>query len=346
MSAELVSCPQCARKNNALRPSCIYCGAALPVVEELSPEAKARMAQPKERNQNVEHDPLSHISSQLQQSLLSFNIILLPIKEEQRAKAIEVLTMRGGYSDSEAQQLLKFSRPMPIVRYQHEAEAKAVFEQLQNEQLPIIIVSDEKLQLQNAPRRTRRLNINVENGMQLVVSPEVLTEAPQMLSGSDIQLIVEGKVRYRQSEATEENKGFGKTERELTNAVEYADEQSMLDVYTSSLDTSFRVRADAFDYSGLGTKMKLTTIENFRMLISVLRELAPKAVFDTEFKQCSKLLEQVWPSIQRNESLGLRRSKILSAGKISTRSVYHTDNEMQFNRYSRLRFCLLEQLRD
>jgi hypothetical protein len=201
-----------------------------------------------------------------------------------------------------------------------------------------LIISDEELQVATPNPRIKQLQIM--DGQTLTIRGENQLKAIQTLATNEILLITEGKIRYRQQHATEQNKGFAKMEREITAATEYVDEQAVLDVYTSALSTSFRVRADAFDYSGLGSKMKLTTTENFRMLVTTLMGLARSAVYDANFKQCSKLLEVVWPTTARSESGGIRRAQMLATGKIATRSVIHFDNEMQFNRYSRLLYHL------
>jgi hypothetical protein len=335
VTAELVACPKCARNNNPLRQNCIYCGAPLPVVEEITPQMiAARASKTQEAASKNDLDPLSQISSHLQQNLLGYNVVMMPINDRYEG-AVEALTAITSFTDIEARQLLEFTFPMPLVRLQYEIEAKAAVVQLQSAGLRMIVVSDEKLQPATPNRRAKRLSID---GNNISVNFETSNEPAHTVSSSDIRLIVEGKIRYRQMQSTEQNKGFGKFERELTDAVEFVDEQPVIDIYTSSLDTSFRVRAEAFDYSCLGSNMRLTTIENYRRLLSLLRDSAQSAKYDADFKQCMKLLEMVWPSMSRNESLGLRRAQLLTAGKITTRSARHIDNEMQFNRYSRLRY--------
>jgi hypothetical protein len=339
VAAELVACPKCSRNNNPLRQTCIYCGAELPAVEEISAQMlAARAAQSAEKLPQQDLDPLSQISSQLQQSLLGFNLIMLP-SNEQPEKAVEAISSITNFNDVESRQLLELSSPMPLLRLQHEAEARAFQEKLEAAGLQIRVLKDEKLQPGTPNKRAKRLAI--EDG-KFDIHFESTADPPQSIPVSDIKLIIEGKIRHRQFQTTEQNKGFGKSERELTDAVEFVDEQPLVDVYTSSLDTSFRIRSETFDYSGLGGRMKLTTTENFRTLLAVLQEAAVAAIYDTEFKNCMRLLEMVWPSTSRNESMGLRRSQILSAGKISTRVAQHFDNEMQFNRYSRMRYYLIK----
>lgn len=343
MTAELVACPKCDRKNNALRPTCIYCGAQLPVAQEISADLVAnRTSRAREIDAKAELDPISQISTQLQNDLAGYNLIILPVAADQQARAIDAITAVAPFNADEARQLLELGWAMPLLRFQHEIEAKAIYDRLRSGGLPVIIVSDDKLHPEEPNRRLKRLTLMPgAEGTTLTLQMENSAAPTQTVSAKEIRLIVEGKIRYRQTEATEENKGFGKRERELTGAVEFMDEQPILDLYLDSLETSFRIRAEAFDYSGLGTKMKLTTLENFRQLLTTIREIATAARYDNDFKQCTKLLDPIWPPQRRNQSLGLRRSQLLTAGKIATRSAIYIDNEMQFNRYSRLRYYLM-----
>ncbi|MEW6732784.1 MAG: hypothetical protein AB1489_15770 [Acidobacteriota bacterium] len=339
MTTELLACPKCARNNSALRKNCIYCGEQLPVQESISAEAVvARAVKTRDIETKAGLDPLSQISSQLQQNLSGYNVVLVSYEAETE----QVLSKLAGltpFSEMELRQLLGYHCPFPLARFQYELEAKAIQEQLQTSGLQLMILSDEVLQAANPNRRIRRLQ--AIDGATITISAEGVQDSFHTIATQEIKLIVEGKIRYRQMQATEQNKGFGKTEREITNAVEFVDEQPLLDVYTLSLENSFRIRSESFDYSSLGNKMKLTTAENFRMLVATLRGAAAEAVYDSEFRQYVKLLELIWPSTSRNESLGLRRAQMLTAGKFATRSVFYYDNELQFNRYSRMRYNLL-----
>jgi hypothetical protein len=265
----------------------------------------------------------------------------MPMPESGSPDAQELLSGITPYTDDEFRQLLKLRRPIPIARYQNELEAKAVLDKLLTLNLPVKLISDKDLQLDTPCYRIKRLAIEVTDGLKLTISQENMPEKTEQISAKDIRLIVEGKIRQRQLDAVEENKSFGNTKRELADTVEFIDEQPILDLYTNSSAINFRVRANAFDYSGLGDKMKLTTLENFRMLATILRDIATTAQQDSDFKHCCRWLEAVWPSIKRVESRGLRRSKLLGAGKISTQTSYYSDNELQFNRYSRLCYHLL-----
>ena len=318
----------------------MYCGEELPSTDLLNKDLSSQGAKIRERDPNMQLDPLSHMTTQFQQSLAGFNVVLLTVLEERRDAASETVATLGFHTSSETKPLLRLNRPIPVARYQNETEAKLAEGQLRAAQLPALVVKDEDLQVDKPNRRIRKIAINVIGGTTLTVTIEGFDEEVT-INASDIVLIVEGRVRFYESDATEENKSFGKTAREITEATENVNEQTLLDIYTRSLEKSFRIRAESFDYSGLGSKMKLTALENLRVLQTVLRDIAKEAIYDTDFKQATKFLEPIWPYAQRQQSWGLKRNKILGTGKVATRSVHYKDNELQFSRYSRLHYYLL-----
>ncbi len=340
MSTELVSCPKCSRKNNNLRAKCIYCGEELPVNEDLKKDLSIKAAKLRERDPNAQLDPFSEMTLQFHQSLAGFNVIMLPVLEDGRVAASEAIGSLGFYTVTEAKQLLNLNRPVPIARYQTEAEAKIAEEQLRSTKLPAMVIKDEALQAETSNKRIKKLAVKPLSGTIISVNLDGFDEEINF-PANEIILIVEGKIRFYQAEATEENKGFGRRAREVTEATEMLNEQTVVDIYTKSLDKSFRLRTENFDYSGLGTKMKLTALENFQVLQSVLQDVAKTAIYDSEFRQVSKLIQNVWPYTQKQQSWGLKGNRLLNAGKIATRFVHLKDNELQFNRYSRLRHYLI-----
>jgi len=339
LSTELIACPKCSRKNNPLRAKCMYCGEELPVTDSLKKDLSSQGAKMRERDPNIQLDPLSQMTTQFQQTLAGFNVVLLRVEEDKYSMASDAVATLGFNTSSEIKPLLSLNRPIPVARYQSEAEARLAEGQLQAQQLPALVVKDEELQIDKPNRRIKKLAINVIGGTTFTLTIDGFDEEVT-INPSDIVLIVEGRVRFYESDATEENTSFGKTAREIIEATEYVSEQILLDIYTRSLENSFRIRAESFDYSGLGSKMKLTALENLRVLQGILRDLAKDAIYDTAFKQATKFLEPIWPYTQRQQSWGLKR-KMIGTGKVATRSVHYKDNELQFSRYSRLYYKLL-----
>jgi hypothetical protein len=318
----------------------MYCGEELPITDSLKKDLSLQAAKARERDPSAQLDPLSQMTTQFHQSLAGFNVVLLNVSEDRKNQASEIVATLGFHTATETRPLLNLSRPVAIARYQSEAEAKIAENQLLSSQLPALIVRDEDLQADKPNRQVRKFVVSVTNGTTLAFTLNGLDEEVT-INASDIILIVEGRIRFYESDATEENKSFGKTVREVTEAIEYVNEQNVIDIYTRLPEKSFRIRAESFDYSGLGTKMKLTALENLRVLQNLLREIAKNAIYDTDFKQSTKFLEAIWPYSQRQQSWGLKRNKMLGTGKVATRSVHYKDNELQFNRYSKLHYNLL-----
>jgi hypothetical protein len=146
---------------------------------------------------------------------------------------------------------------------------------------------------------------------------------------------VTGRLFVRQVEV-EERKGR-KAESEIMDARELSTDEAVLDLYTAQSGESWRVSSSSFNFSCLGVRKSLVTGENFSILLEVLREHAPDALFDDSYNRVRRALHFVWPFEQRTESRGWRRG---GPGKVNTEAVTRSDNEMQFTRYSRLRHYL------
>ncbi|MBL8150785.1 MAG: hypothetical protein JNN15_12745 [Blastocatellia bacterium] len=334
MNTELISCPKCSRKNNPLRGKCIYCGEVLPTVEKVSASlVTSRASYSKESDSSLSLDPLLQISNQLQQSLQGFYIVALPFDLETGQQKLSRLSLVTGMPEGDIKQLLKTNFPMPVMKVNSELEATAIVEELGRDNIVVRTVSDETLQPASHLQRMRKLTLE---GDLLITTTENLKSSPTTLNPKDIILIVEGSIKRKQTHIVEENKGFGKTARELKDAVEFRDETQVVDIYSDSLTSSFRVRSESFDYSGFGSRMRLTALENFRMLMQTLQEVSVNAYIDTGFRKICKLLDSVWPLTSRSQSTGLKRAEFLAAGKFATSSVQYFDNELQFNRYSRI----------
>jgi hypothetical protein len=151
-------------------------------------------------------------------------------------------------------------------------------------------------------------------------------------------LLVLGSLRKTRIDYSENIVG-GKTKAGgVLDSHEFLSDETLLDVYTASLETSFRIKADAFDYSGLATPLSYRIDLNLKSSIAALTGAAPAAVVDSDFSRLRALLSRAWPERSRNESRGIRRTG-LSFKPISQQSIL-SDNSDQFERYSRLMFLL------
>ena len=122
----------------------------------------------------------------------------------------------------------------------------------------------------------------------------------------------------------------------LVDSAEFQGDEMLLDVYTGSLDQSFRIKADAFDYAGLVWPLSFRAEVNFQVAIGAIHGIAPQAVVDDDFVKIRGLLSRAWPERSRTEARGIKRSG-LSLRPVAQSSVV-SDNRDQFDRYSRLVF--------
>ena len=129
-----------------------------------------------------------------------------------------------------------------------------------------------------------------------------------------------------------ERKG-GRAENSILDSSEFVTDETVVDLYTRKQTMPYRIAANSFDFSCLGSSKGLLAGQNLIRLLQLFRERAPQVEFDDSFNSVRKTLEPVWPSNQQNESSGWRRER---PGKYSIGSVMVLNNEMQFSRYSRL----------
>lgn len=117
---------------------------------------------------------------------------------------------------------------------------------------------------------------------------------------------------------------------------EYRSDETMLDVYGQTLESSFRIKADGFDYSGLVSPLSFLADQNFQAALKVLNNAAPRAILDDDFSRMRSLLERAWPARTRNEARGIKRTGLTY--RPAAQSSIISDNRDQFDRYSRLMF--------
>ncbi|MGH9875091.1 MAG: hypothetical protein ACRD9S_21760, partial [Pyrinomonadaceae bacterium] len=149
---------------------------------------------------------------------------------------------------------------------------------------------------------------------------------------SDLTLLVVGRVIVKRVELKERQ---GKrAENNILDSSEFTTDETVADFYARSQTTVFRISANSFDFSCLGSRKGLLAGENIATLLKLIRDGAPQAEYDDSFNSLRKTLEAVWPSEQQNQAGGWQRDR---PGKYSVGKVVELSNEIQFSRYSRLR---------
>jgi hypothetical protein len=155
----------------------------------------------------------------------------------------------------------------------------------------------------------------------------------------EVTLLVAGRLLLSRQE-TEERKRRGR--KQMVDSRHLSSDESVLDLYTTSAEVNWRISANNFDFSCLGSAKAATAFENFAALIKLLQERAPNARFDDSYNQARPALATVWPIEPQTRKGEWRRS---GAGKFDVATVTTTDNEGQFTRYSRLlRYLKLREL--
>jgi hypothetical protein len=195
------------------------------------------------------------------------------------------------------------------------------------------VVADSELGIVDAaPMRARALELTESS---LVASPSGGGESSR-IAWAEIKLLVVGRLFVREIEV-EERKGRG-VENEILDARELSADEAVLDIYTAQDENRWRIAADNFDFSCLGSDKKLIAAQNFSTLVETLRARATDAAYDDAYNRVRHALMAAWPLEQQTESRGWRRKR---PGQVSTEATTRIDNETQFNRYSRLR-CYLQ----
>lgn len=312
---EMVRCEECLRANPPTRATCLYCAAALPVTEQ-----SAALQRPTLRRlENWEQ---------------GFNCILMP---DGTASSLD----DGGLSEAasllrltleDARRIFESKEPLPLARAANSSEASLIERRLKELGLHVLTIADEELALDARPtRRIRALELNED---ALVAWPTGSNDRLRA-SWDDVELFVAGRIITRQIEV--EERPARRAEKEIVATRELSADDALLDIYSTTEEGNWRIIASNFDFSCLGAQKSLLVAGNFTKLLANLRARAAEAAFDDSYLRVRHALNAAWPLEQRTKSRGWRRD---GPGRVRTEEVTTSDNELQFTRYSRLRYYL------
>ena len=310
---QMVRCDECLRANPPTRVNCLYCGAVLPH---------------NETTVTLQKPPLRPLEKWEQ----GYNTILLPpvanLTAADLAEASDVLRLRP----EDLGRILAAATPLPLARAATIDEAQLVQRRLSLLGIDSSIMPDAEPGTDAAGIvKVRALEID-EVGIYAYQTPE----APFIpVSWPDFVLLVVGRLIVRRVELRERKSA--RAENSILDSSEFVADETVVDFYTRQQPTPYRIAANSFDFSCLGSSKGLLAGENISRLLQLFREHAPHVEYDDSFNSARKTLEPVWPSEQQNESSGWRRER---PGKYIIGSVMELNNEMQFSRYSRLRHHL------
>jgi hypothetical protein len=312
LSQDVTNCPRCQRRTPAARGDCIYCGEHLPFVSIQSA--------PPQRN----IDPAER----------AFNTVLQPFPARINESIITALASALQIEVGEAQALIDAGKPVPLARSQTRAEADMITALVRTCGLRAAVIPDEEFKLDHELLRARRIAVD-DNDLRVYHSSGEMN-----IPKSEIILLVVGELRNIRVDYTEGISGRGGQSGSVLDSSEFRSEETLLDVYGSTLEQGFRIKSDAFDYSGLIPELSFRSEVNFRAAWTKLRADLPQVRVDDDFPKMRALISRAWPERSRNESRGIKRT--LSFRAVSQASVT-SDNRDQFNRYSRLMFLSAAQ---
>jgi len=308
-----MNCPRCARRTAAARGTCIYCGETLPITR-------------------IESAPPQRNIDSFEQA---FNTILEPAFFNTNGSAETALAAALGIELTEAQAYIASGKRVPIARSQNRQEAAMIAGLIRECGLNAVVIADEDLMLRSELVRARRIVLEGD-GIQVHYSGGEMT-----LAAADIKLLVTGALKGSRVDYTEGIIGIRGQSGNVLDSSEFRSDETLMDVYSSSLDHSFRIKSDAFDYSGLVSPLSFRAEMNFKAAVARLREVASRAAFDDDFTQVKHLLSRAWPERSRNEAQGVKR-KGLAYRPVAKASLI-CDNRDQFDRYSRLMFVSINR---
>lgn len=305
---ELILCGKCAKPNPPNRLQCLYCGDALDLPAEISDGLLIKLE---------EIDPLQN----------GINIVLIPKgKNTETAGIVKAVAIDEGLIEF----ALRHDSPMPIARVGENDAALRIQDRFSSLGIATKLVPDIELKGETSPKRIRSLAFEKDSISFISFNSNERFD----ISCSLIEAIVVGTIVETRWDATV------KKSRKETKHVDESSTTSdfgVIDVHIAGDTIGYRILAHGFDFSSLGENKSLLAVENFRKLITVIREAAPAAVFDDTYASKQKFLDLVWEPTRRNESKGVLRAGLgLAVSKGES-----TSNAVQFTKYSRLRKFLI-----
>jgi hypothetical protein len=308
---QMVRCDDCLRANPPTRLQCLYCGARLPVDEKMSSQLKPTL-------------------TPVEQSVSGYNNILLPdgscsVSPQMVTEAASLLKL----TPNDLEKIIATGIALPVARTSTMDEALLVDSRLKDLGMRTEVVADTDLALPTSPPIRVRALIMDETSVTAI---PMGARAGIPIPWQDIVLIVTGRLTTSRVEL-KERKGR-RNENEILEADQFYSDEMAVDIYSKALVDNVRIRASGFDFSCLPQK-SLTVAENFSLLIKLIREKAPGAEYDDSYHFARKALELVLPAEQQTESRGWRRQTL---GKFTLEAATEVSNEVQFTRYSRLRY--------
>lgn len=302
---QLVSCPQCARKNPPTRLKCLYCAADLPVTEFSEDKQLSRKLETWEKG---------------------FNLILLPDEKKPEPENVREIAKILRLETENLEKILVAGKPLPLACAESENEAEILASNLRKKGFETKIISDEKLAVEKFSHRLRGL----EFGENQIVLRLFNSNENVEIEREDLCLIVTGSLSERRIESTQKHQR--KKENKILDTAEISSDQILIDLYGKP-DVGYRIESNGFDFSCLVSDKQLLVAQNIKKLVEKIRAFAPEAKFDSDYNRLRAELGSVWEVEEKRDSKGFVRKGF---GILNVESVVTIDNLKQFTRYSRM----------
>lgn len=313
-SEEMIVCKKCQRNNPPTRLDCMYCGAKLefdqtqsqllkPVLRKIEPYAKG------------------------------FNLIYLANLAKWDEKQLSEVAKMTRIERNDLQKLVESTKSLPIARAETLQETEIVSQRLDELGIKTTIIEDDAFELEQNSRRLRRIDFYEDKIVLILFNNDEIFE----IERDKLALIVVGAIFERKLETTEKYKKKG--ENKVLEIAEVSSDEILIDIYTKDDLISYRITQKGFDFSSLGSEKNILAVENMKLMVAKLRSFAPNALFDDSYLKVRDDLSHVWEVEELNETKGMQRRGF---GTFNRLSEIKTSNLLQFTKYSRLQFHLLQ----
>jgi hypothetical protein len=303
---EMVTCEACLRASPPTRAQCMYCGAPLQGAEvSAAPEAETSIDETK---------PTYYV------------VVRCAARPETLAESeVNQLATRFHLKNEELRAALDTGAPAPFAACASEDDSQRAAKELEDMGFESFSVPDADLKLE-----TSHLNIHSLEFSDLGATGISKNGRERRFAAwGDLSLIVTGRLFTHRLEVDEKR---SRSSVKSLDRRELTQDRSVIDVYSTSSDAPWRIAVNDFDFSCLGERKSLTAFDNARALVQLLMERSHAEQNDS-YGRLKTVLANVWP-LENTTSEG--RSRRPRAGRNEVSTVTASDNEMQFNRYSRL----------
>ena len=311
---EMISCTKCDRDNPPNRLECLYCGVKL----ELSQEQRKNL-RPILRKTDTWKNAINLIFVSKHSNLTEDDL-----KEIAKMTRLEMEMVTA---------IIDYGKPLPLARSEQNEKIEIVSARLSEFGVESVLVPDSVLDVNLPPKRLRKIEFKdgvVEFG--LFNSGEV-----RKLRPDELRLIVTGALFERRVESSE--KQLRKKENKILEMAETSIDEMLIDIYDRENADGYRISANGFDFSGLGSAKGMIANENIKMIVEKLCEFSSEVELDEDYLRLRAVLSGIWEIDEQIDSKGLNRKGL---GGYKRTTVTTTDNLKQFTKYSRLRRFLNE----